>query len=157
MLWLAVLMLLVVSVWQVPQLCCCRQSVWTLRVLHPHGGMRPFHRKSTCLARLSLGPCVMQIWSRNPQNFRQGDPRALPSRQAELVSSDGVFPTKITKRKDDTMSSTSVLQHISYPRTNTKLYNSPESMVRTVSLAVFAPPEIRVWLEPFYVSKQSSS
>ena len=30
---------------------------------HPHGGVRPFHQKSTCLTQLTLGPCVVQIWS----------------------------------------------------------------------------------------------
>jgi len=31
----------------------------------PHGGSRPFHRKSTFLAQLILGPYVVQIWSRS--------------------------------------------------------------------------------------------
>ena len=29
----------------------------------PHGGARPFHPKSTCISRLTLGPNVVQIWS----------------------------------------------------------------------------------------------
>jgi len=33
----------------------------------PHGGVRPFHQKSTCLKQLTLEPCVVQIWSRNPR------------------------------------------------------------------------------------------
>jgi len=33
----------------------------------PHGGGRPFHQKSTCLAQLILGPDVVQMGSRNPQ------------------------------------------------------------------------------------------
>ena len=31
----------------------------------PHGGVRPFHQKSTCITQLTLGPCVVQNWSRN--------------------------------------------------------------------------------------------
>jgi len=29
----------------------------------PHGGVRPFHQKSTCLTQFTLGPYVEQIWS----------------------------------------------------------------------------------------------
>ena len=31
----------------------------------PHGGVRPFHQKLTCLTELTLGPDVVQIWPRN--------------------------------------------------------------------------------------------
>jgi len=31
----------------------------------PHGGVRPSHQKSTGLTQLTLGPYVVQIWSRN--------------------------------------------------------------------------------------------
>ena len=34
---------------------------------HPHGGEQPFHRKSTCLTQLTLGPNVVLIWSRSPR------------------------------------------------------------------------------------------
>ena len=34
----------------------------------PHGGVRPFHQKSTCLKRFTLGSYVVQIWSCTPQN-----------------------------------------------------------------------------------------
>jgi len=37
--------------------CCSGKSL-------PHGGVRPFHHKSTCPAQLTLGPYVVQIWSR---------------------------------------------------------------------------------------------
>ena len=30
-----------------------------------HGGVRPFHQKSTCLTQSTLGPDVAQIWSRS--------------------------------------------------------------------------------------------
>ena len=30
-----------------------------------HGGVRLFHRKSTCITRFILGRYVVQIWSRN--------------------------------------------------------------------------------------------
>jgi len=32
---------------------------------YPHGGVRPFHQKSTCHAQLTLEPYVVQTWSRN--------------------------------------------------------------------------------------------
>ena len=35
------------------------------RLTLPHGELRPFHQKSTCLTQLTLGPYVMQIWPRN--------------------------------------------------------------------------------------------
>ena len=31
----------------------------------PHGGVRPFHSKSTCITQSTLGPHLAQIWSRN--------------------------------------------------------------------------------------------
>jgi len=31
----------------------------------PHGGVRPFHQKSTCLTQLTLGPYVVHNWSRD--------------------------------------------------------------------------------------------
>ena len=34
---------------------------------YPHGGVRPFHQKSTCLTQITLGPYVVQIWSRTPR------------------------------------------------------------------------------------------
>ena len=37
----------------------------------PHGGIRPFHQKSTCLTELTSGPYVVQIWSRNARNFEE--------------------------------------------------------------------------------------
>ena len=33
-------------------------------VVHQHGGLRPFHEKSTCTTQLRLGPYVVQIGSR---------------------------------------------------------------------------------------------
>ena len=30
----------------------------------PHGGLRPFHQKSTCLTQLTLVPYVVRMWSR---------------------------------------------------------------------------------------------
>ena len=41
-------------------------SIQTSRV--PHGGVRPFNRKSTCLTQSTCGPSAVQIWSHNPQN-----------------------------------------------------------------------------------------
>ena len=31
----------------------------------PHGGEGPVHQQSTCITQFTLGPCVVQIWSRN--------------------------------------------------------------------------------------------
>ena len=31
----------------------------------PHGGVRPFHQKLTCLTQSTLGPDVVKMWSRN--------------------------------------------------------------------------------------------
>ena len=39
-----------------------------LKCIVPHGGVRPVHQKSTHLTKLTLGPYVVQIWSRNPRN-----------------------------------------------------------------------------------------
>jgi len=35
----------------------------------PHGGGRPFHQKSNCITQITLGPYVVQIWSRYGGNF----------------------------------------------------------------------------------------
>ena len=35
----------------------------------PHGGVRPFHQKSTRLTQSILGPYAVQIWSRYARNF----------------------------------------------------------------------------------------
>ena len=31
----------------------------------PHGGVRPFHQKSTCIMQIMSGPSVVHIWSSN--------------------------------------------------------------------------------------------
>ena len=41
------------------------ELVFTPQPTHPHGGVRPFHQMSTCLTQLTLGPYVVQTWSRN--------------------------------------------------------------------------------------------
>jgi len=43
----------------------------------PHGGVRPVHQNLTCLTRLTLGPYVVQIWSRNPLDLRADETLAL--------------------------------------------------------------------------------
>ena len=46
----------------------CNESKEEEEVQHlPHGGVRPFHQKSTCLTQLTLATHVVQIWSRNPR------------------------------------------------------------------------------------------
>jgi len=55
---------------ELPQLNLTQQTLGSdLGV--PHGGLRPFHQKSSCLTQLTLGPCVVQIWSRYVQNLTQ--------------------------------------------------------------------------------------
>ena len=39
-----------------------------------HHGVRTFHKKSTCLTQLTLGPYVVHIWSRNPQHVEATKP-----------------------------------------------------------------------------------
>ena len=48
----------------------------------PHGGVRPFHQKSTCLSQLNLGPHVGQIWSRNAPE--SGPKEILGLRRAQM-------------------------------------------------------------------------
>ena len=45
-----------------------------LRIQVPHGGLRPFRQTLTCLARSSLGPYVVQLWSRNARNCKPTRP-----------------------------------------------------------------------------------
>ena len=52
----------------------------------PHGGVRPFHQKSTCLTNLTFEPCVVQIWSRTPRF--SGGTKPLNSTVRMLASRD---------------------------------------------------------------------
>jgi hypothetical protein len=45
----------------------------------PHGGARPFLEKSTGFTQQTLGPCVVQIWSRYGQISTQQKHRTLRS------------------------------------------------------------------------------
>ena len=47
----------------------------------PHGGLRPFHQKSTCITQSTFGPCVVQIWSRTSLELR-GDETLVVHRAA---------------------------------------------------------------------------
>jgi hypothetical protein len=42
--------------------------------LYPHGGVRPFHQKSTCLTQSTSRPYVVQILSRYPPNLEGTNP-----------------------------------------------------------------------------------
>ena len=44
----------------------------------PHGGLRTFHQKSTCLTQLTLGPNLVQIWSRNTLELRRTSRAVTP-------------------------------------------------------------------------------
>ena len=43
--------------------------------MYAHGGVRPFHEKSTCTTQLTSRPYVVQIWSRNTPNFGPNETR----------------------------------------------------------------------------------
>ena len=45
--------------------------------LLPHGGIRPFHQKSTCHTQLTLGPYVVQSWSRDAPESGPNETRVL--------------------------------------------------------------------------------
>ena len=49
------------------------RSLSTTRTLS-HGGLRPFPQKSTCLAQLTSGTYVVQIWSRGPKKIEATKP-----------------------------------------------------------------------------------
>ena len=63
---------------RVPENCLLtvESNVQRDRVAHtvPHGGVRPFHQKSTCITQLTSGPSMVQIWSRIPQNSGRAKP-----------------------------------------------------------------------------------
>jgi len=52
----------------------------------PHDGVRPFHQKSTCITKLTLGPCVVRIWSRYPLELRGGAKLCLQTRLMLMTS-----------------------------------------------------------------------
>ena len=56
----------------------------------PHGGARPFHQKSTCLTQFTLGPYVLQIWSRDPCP-RQRNSRTPPCDRAQASGCLGIY------------------------------------------------------------------
>jgi len=58
----------------------------------PHGGVRTFHQKSTCLTQLTFGPYVVQIWSGDPQKFEATKP-FLELHRVEAGSRGLVFNT----------------------------------------------------------------
>ena len=64
------------------------------------GGGRPSYQKSTCLARLTLGPYVVQTWSRNTLHLR-GDNPAYPPSGFEPFSPNcwSGFRTRISTRR----------------------------------------------------------
>ena len=43
----------------------------------PPGGVHRFHQKSTCLTQLTLGPYVVQIWSRSTPEYEVNENFAL--------------------------------------------------------------------------------
>ena len=64
----------------------------------PHGGLRPFHQKSTCLTQLTFGACVLQIWSRNtPESAVDETFVSHRGDSAEQESSCVAFPKKRKK------------------------------------------------------------
>ena len=49
----------------------------------PHGGVPPFHQKPACLTQLTLGPYVVQIWSR--QTPEPGPSESLVLHRVEIL------------------------------------------------------------------------
>ena len=45
-----------------------------VRPPYPRGGVRPLNQTSTCLTQLTLGPYVVQIWSRDAPNWEGTKP-----------------------------------------------------------------------------------
>jgi len=45
----------------------CHEPRLHQRCLPPHGGVPPVNQKSACLTQFTSGPCVVQIWTRNPR------------------------------------------------------------------------------------------
>jgi len=39
----------------------CDPAIFKYTFDNPHGGVRPFHQKSTCITQLTLGPSVVHI------------------------------------------------------------------------------------------------
>jgi len=52
---------------------------------NPHGGLRPFHQKSTCLTQLTSGPYVVHISSRYGRNFDPTKPAYPTVRVCQLA------------------------------------------------------------------------
>jgi len=50
-----------------------------------HGAARPFHQKSTCLTQSTLGPYVVQIWSRTTPSLGRTNPAYSTEWDAHLV------------------------------------------------------------------------
>ena len=86
----------------------------------PHGGVRPFQRKSICITQLTLGSYVVQIWSRNGRNF---DP-TKPSYSTEWIGCRSATPGCFLAASFD-------LQH-------QLLHNNPS--LHTVEYAGFVDP-----------------
>jgi len=70
------------------------------RAEHPHGGVQPFQQKLTCLTHSTLGPYVVQIWSRCARNFEPTKPSKStewagpPRRGAEVEGTQLRFRAK---------------------------------------------------------------
>ena len=55
------------------------ESLFRSPLCDPSGGVRPFQQKSACITSLTLGPNVVQIWSRNVRISE----RTKPSKSTE--------------------------------------------------------------------------
>ena len=61
---------------------------------HPLGGLRPFHHKSTCLTQITVGPYVVQIWSRDARDLEPMKPSySTVSQASEEVTTRSVLNT----------------------------------------------------------------
>jgi len=78
----------------------CSFGIWGSGCQGPHGGVRPFLQKSTCLTQLTY---VVQMWSRNPQKFEATKPcgrvcgHAVSTREVveRIVWPDGEHPSNV--------------------------------------------------------------
>ena len=63
----------------------------------PHGGLRTFHQKSTCLTRSTLGPDLVKIWSHNPAKREQALETLREAEGAAEAEADPVIDHPVAK------------------------------------------------------------
>ena len=79
---------------------------------YPHGGLRPFHQKSTCLTQLTPGPCVVHFWSRNTPAAGENETRADLHRRASLPVQVGQAPRTDPCHEDRQVVGVAAARHV---------------------------------------------